>query len=58
MGCEDGKTRLCFPILSAWIADLAEHAAWQGIGGKSGLECEVPYAELGGDPRRIYVTRD
>ena len=32
MDCADGKTRLCFPILSAWMADHAEHAALNGIG--------------------------
>jgi len=58
MDCADGKTRLCFPILSAWIADHAEHAALQGIGRKSCPKCEVPCEELGGDPRRIYETRD
>jgi len=56
--CADGKTRLCFPLLSAWIVDHAEHAALQGIGGKPCPKCEVPCEELGGDPRRIYDTRD
>jgi len=58
MDCADGKTRLCFPILSAWIVDHAEHAALQGIGSKSCPKCEVPCEELRGDPRRIYDTRD
>ena len=58
MDSGDGKTRLCFPILSAWIADHAEHAALQGIGSKSCLKCDVPCEELGGDPRRMYQTRD
>jgi len=58
MDCADGKIRLCFPILSAWIADHAEHAALQGIGSKSCSNCKVPCEELGGDPRRIYETRD
>jgi len=58
IGCADGKTRLCFPLLSAWIVDHAEHAALQGIGCKSCPKCEVPCEELGGDPRRIYETRD
>ena len=31
MDCADGKTRLWFPILSAWIADHAENAALHGI---------------------------
>jgi len=58
MDCADGKTLLCFPILSAWIADHAEHAALQGIGSKSSPKCEVPCEELGGDPRQMYETRD
>jgi len=56
MDCADSKTSLCFPILSAWIADHAEHAALQGIGRKSCPKCEVLCEELGGDPRRIYET--
>ena len=58
MDCADGKTRLCFPILSAWIADYAEHAALQGIGSKSCSKCEVPCQELGRDPQRMYETHD
>ena len=42
MDCADGKTHLCFLILSAWIADHAEHAAFHGIGSKSCPKCEVP----------------
>ena len=58
MDCADGKTRLCFPILSAWIADHAEHAALHGIGSKSCPKCEVPSKELGENPRNIYEARD
>ena len=58
MDCADGKTRLCFPILSAWIADHAEHADLHGIGSKSCLMCEVPSKERGGDPRKIYEACD
>jgi len=54
MDCADGKTRLCFAILSAWIADHAEHAALHGIGSKSCPKCEVPCEELGGAPPRMY----
>jgi len=42
MDCAVGKTRLCFPILSAWIADHAAHAALQEIGSKSCPKCQVP----------------
>ena len=58
MDCADGKTRLCFPILSAWIADHAEHAALHGIGSKSCPKCEVLSKKLGGNPRKIYEARD
>ena len=58
MDCADGKTRLCFPILSAWIADHAEHAALHGIGSKSCPKCEVPSKELGENPQKIYETHD
>jgi len=58
MDCADGKTRLCFLILLAWITDHAEHAALQGIGSKSCPKCKVPCEELSGDLQRIYETRD
>ena len=58
MDCADGKTRLCFSILSAWIADHAEHAALHGIGSQSYPICEVPSKKLGGNPRKIYESRD
>jgi len=58
MNCADGKTRLGFPILSAWITDHAEHPALQGIGSKSCPKCEVPCKELGRDPRQMYETHD
>ena len=58
MDCADGKTRLWFPILWAWIVDHAEHATLHGIGSKSCPKCDVPCKELGGNPRRIYETRD
>jgi len=57
MDCADRKTGLCFPILSAWIADHAELAALQGIGSKPCPKYEVPCEELGGDPRHMYETR-
>jgi len=58
MDCADGKTRLCFPILAAWIADHAEHTTLHGIGSKSCPKCEVPCNELGGNPREVYEVRD
>jgi len=58
MDCADGKTRCSFPILSAWIADHAEHATLHGIGSKSCPKCQVPCKELGGNPLRLYETRD
>ena len=35
MDWADGNTRLCFPILSGWIADHAEHTILNGISSKS-----------------------
>jgi len=58
MDCADGKTRLCFTILSAWFADHAEHAALQAIGSKLCPKCEVLCEEFGWNPPRIYETRD
>ena len=47
MDCADGKTRLFFPSLSAWIADHTEHTILNGISTKSCPQCEVPATELG-----------
>jgi len=58
MDCADGKIRLCFPFLSAWIADHAEHAALHGIASKSCPKCEIPCKELGGNPLKMFETRD
>ena len=58
MDCADGKTRRCFPILSAWIADHAEHEGLDGIGSQSCPMCEVRTKELGGNPGKIDESRD
>jgi len=58
MDYTEGKTRLYFPILSAEIADHAAHAVLQAIGSKLCPKCEVPGQELGGDPQRMYETRN
>ena len=58
MDCADCQTLLCFPILSAWIADHAEHGALHGIGSKSCPICQVASKELGGDLRKIYEALD
>ena len=58
MDCAEGKTGLCFPILSARIADHAEHAVLHGIGTMSCPKCEVLCKELGGNPLKMYETRD
>ena len=54
----DGKRPLCFPLLSAQIADHAEHAALHGIGSKWGPKCEIPCKEPGGNPLKTYETPD
>jgi len=56
MHCAEGKIPLWFPILSAWIADNAEHAVLPEIGSKSCPTCEVPCKELGGNPPKMYDT--
>ena len=56
MDCANGKTPLCFPILSARIADSAEHTILNGISSKSCPQCEVPDRELGQDRQNIYES--
>jgi len=58
MDCANGNTPLCLPILSAWIADHAEHTTLHGIDSKSCPKCEVPCNELGGNPWEVYEVRD
>ena len=58
MDCADGKTRICCPILSAWIADHVKHAALHGIGSKSCPKYEVLCKALCGNPLKMYETRN
>jgi len=58
MDCADGKMPLCFPILSAWIADHVEHTILHRIASNSCPKCEVPATELGQDPQNTYEPRD
>jgi len=58
MDCADSKTRLWFPILSAWIADHAEHEALNRIGSKSYPKCKVSCKEFVGNPLKMYGTSD
>jgi len=52
MDYADRKIHLCVPILSAWIADHAEHTTLHGISSKSYPQCEVLATEVGQDPRK------
>jgi len=55
--CADCKVRLCFPILSAWIADHIENVALHGLKTNACPKCEVPTNELGTNARS-YRARD
>jgi len=54
MDYPDSKTHLCLPILSAWIADHAEHTTLHGICSKSFTEYKFPSSEVGGNLREVY----
>jgi len=56
MDYADGNRRLCFHILSTWIADHAEHVALDGIGSKLCPKCEVSNKDLGGNRLKMYET--
>ena len=58
MSCGDGKTPLCFPILSAWIVDHAENATLYGIGSRLCLRSKVPCKELGENLPQMYEVCD
>ncbi|KAH8144500.1 uncharacterized protein LAJ45_11475 [Morchella importuna] len=56
IACADGYERLCFPVLSGWIADQPEHSNLQNISTSSCPRCEVEFHSLGSTPRS--PTRD
>jgi len=53
----DGKVQLCFPILSAWIADHRENVVFHGLKTNACRKCEVPSHELQTNARS-YRARD
>jgi len=55
--CADGKVRLCFPILSLWIADHMENVALHRLKSNACPKCEVPTHALGTNAKN-YRTRD
>ncbi|KAH8144790.1 uncharacterized protein LAJ45_11186 [Morchella importuna] len=56
IACADGYQRLCFPVLSGWIADQPEHSNLQNISTSSCPRCEVEFHSLGSTRRS--PTRD
>src|SRR5215213_4014120 len=46
MECGDGHTRLCYPRLTAWVADHMEHVDLLGLIPKACPVCEVPPDQL------------
>jgi len=55
--CANGKVRLFFPILSAWMADHMENVALHGLKSNACAKCEVPTHELQTNAKN-YETRD
>jgi len=49
--CADDKVRLCFPILSAWIADHVENVATHALKTNACPKYEVRTNELGTNAR-------
>jgi hypothetical protein len=47
IACTDGYERLCFPLLSGWIADQPEHSNLQNISTGSCARCEVEFHSFG-----------
>ena len=56
--CADGKTRLCFPMMSARIADHAEHATLHRIGSRSCPRSQVPCKVLGENQQTMYEVHN
>jgi len=55
--CADGKVRLCFPILSPWMADHMENVALHWLKSNACSKCGVPTHEFG-THAKSYRTRD
>ena len=56
--CADGKVRLCFPCLAAWIADHLENVTLHGIQQNQCAVCEVQPQELGSNLRNSVAKQD
>ena len=56
LSCADGKIRMCYPVLAAWIADHEEHVTLHNLARNSCPKCEVPPEQLG--TLATYPTRD
>ena len=56
--CADGKVRLCFPPLAAWIADHLENVMLLSIQQNQGAVCEIRPEELGSHFRRSAAKPD
>src|SRR5437879_1265480 len=56
--CADGKVRLCFLWLGAWIADHLENVTLHGIQQNQCAVCETPPDRLGTYTRRSAAIRD
>jgi len=56
--CADGKDRLCFPLLSAWIADHLENVTLHGIQQNQCAVCKVRPEQLGSYLRCSAAKRD
>jgi len=47
MPCPDGRTRRCWPILAAWLADHAEHCNLHNTKYNLCPKCEITWKDLG-----------
>jgi len=57
LNCADRKVRLCFPILSTWIADHMENVAQHGLKTNACPKCKMRIDALG-THARSHRTRD
>ena len=56
---EDGRVRICFPILAAWIADHIENASVVHAAKSNACpRCEISLNILGSHMQNGYPTRD